>query len=103
MATPAHRYFSPLSTFAHSRVRDGDEPEAVPRRLTTRSGKQEFKRWKWSGRGAAGASGVFERRRPRESLLGNAPPALPRRRAQPPQPHGVSFTLGYGHAPFRRS
>ncbi len=28
-------------------VRDGDEPEAVPRRLTTRSGKQEFKRWKY--------------------------------------------------------
>jgi uncharacterized protein with PIN domain len=28
-------------------VRDGDEPEAVPRRLKTRTGKQEFLRWKY--------------------------------------------------------
>ena len=31
----------------HLGVRDGDEPEAVPRRLKTRAGKQEFKRWKY--------------------------------------------------------
>jgi hypothetical protein len=28
-------------------VRDGDEPEAVPRHLQTRAGKQAFKRWKY--------------------------------------------------------
>jgi uncharacterized protein with PIN domain len=28
-------------------VRDGDEPEAVPRQLKTRAGEQEFKRWKY--------------------------------------------------------
>ena len=28
-------------------VRDGDEPEPVPRRVKTRAGGQEFKRWKY--------------------------------------------------------
>jgi uncharacterized protein with PIN domain len=28
-------------------VRDGDEPEAVPRELKTRAGKQSFSRWKY--------------------------------------------------------
>ena len=31
----------------HFGVRDKDEKEAVPRRLKSRAGKQEFKRWKY--------------------------------------------------------
>ena len=47
LANPAEADALRCPTCRHLGVRDGDEPEAVPRRLKTRAGKQEFKRWKY--------------------------------------------------------
>ena len=47
LANPAEAEALRCPKCRHLGVRDGDEPEAVPRRLKTRAGKQEFKRWKY--------------------------------------------------------
>ena len=47
LANPAEAEALRCPKCRHMGVRDGDEPEAVPRRLKTRSGKQEFNRWKY--------------------------------------------------------
>ena len=47
LANPADADALRCPACRHLGVRDGNEPEAVPRRLTTRAGRQEFKRWKY--------------------------------------------------------
>ena len=47
LADPAEAEALHCPKCRHLGVRDGDEPEAVLRRVKTRAGMQEFKRWKY--------------------------------------------------------